>query len=85
MPFQLVISDNERAILHAVMRQAEAWADSEHAGPDYGGQTRDTHPDGERIWKAWWNNQLDLCDRANRATDAALGILSLARGETHRD
>ena len=54
------------------LRLHKAWADSERAGPDYGGQTRDSHPDGERIWRAWWDNQLDLCDRANRATDAAI-------------
>jgi hypothetical protein len=54
------------------LRFHKAWADSERAGPDYGGQTRDTHPDGERIWRAWWDNQLDLCGRANTATDAAI-------------
>ena len=50
----------------------QAWSDSESSGPDYGGQSRDTHPDGERIWRSWWNNQLDLCDRATRATAAAI-------------
>lgn len=54
------------------LRLHKAWSDSENSGPDYGGQTRDTHPDGERIWRAWWNNNLDLCDRAQKATEAAL-------------
>ncbi|MBN7763834.1 hypothetical protein JYP52_22095 [Nitratireductor aquibiodomus] len=54
------------------LRLHKAWSDSENSGPDYGGQTRDTHPDGERIWRAWWNNQLDLCDRAQKATEAAI-------------
>lgn len=62
----------QRDELVAALRLHKAWADSEEAGPDYGGQTRDTHPDGERIWKAWWNNQLDLCERATAATDEAL-------------
>lgn len=60
------------------LRLHKAWSDSERAGPDYGGQTRDTHPDGERIWKAWWNNQLDLCDRASTATDAAISAAEKA-------
>lgn len=61
------------AELEAALRLHKAWADSEDAGPDYGGQTRDTHPDGERIWRNWWNWNLDLCARAQAATDAALG------------
>lgn len=54
------------------LRLHQAWSDSERAGPDYGNQTRDTHPDGERIWRDWWNNQLDLCARASTATAAAI-------------
>jgi hypothetical protein len=68
--FQVLRAVN--ADLLAALRLHKAWSDSERAGPDYGGQTRDTHPDGERIWNAWWNNQIDLCDRANTATDAAI-------------
>lgn len=56
----------------AALRLHKAWADSERTGPDYGGQTRGTHPDGEKIWSAWWDNQYNLCNRANAATDAAL-------------
>ena len=62
----------EREQLLTALRLHKAWADSERTGPDYGGQSRDTHPDGERIWRQWWDNQLDLCDRAQTATDAAL-------------
>ena len=58
--------------IEAALRLHKAWSDSEKTGPDYGGQTRDTHPDGEKIWRIWWDNQLDLCDRATRATDEAI-------------
>lgn len=58
--------------LLAALRLHQAWADSERAGPDYGGQTRDTHPDGEAIWRRWWDGNLDLCARANEATSAAI-------------
>ena len=54
------------------LRLHKAWSDGEKTSPDYGGQTRDTHPDGEKIWRIWWDNQLDLCDRAIRATDEVL-------------
>lgn len=54
------------------LRLHQAWADSERAGPDYGGQTRDAHPDGERIWRQWWEGTLSLCDRANAATASAI-------------
>lgn len=57
------------------LRLHKAWSDSEKTGPDYGGQTRDTHPDGEKIWRLWWDSQLDLCDRATRATDEALELI----------
>ncbi|MCC6720543.1 MAG: hypothetical protein IT555_21935 [Acetobacteraceae bacterium] len=53
----------------------QAWSDSEDAGPDYGDQTRDTHPDGERIWRQWWEGNLSLCDRAQEATRAALATI----------
>jgi len=56
----------------AALRLHKAWKDSEATGPDYGGQSRNTHPDGEKIWRAWWNNQLDLCARAEKATDLAI-------------
>lgn len=59
--------------LEAALRLHKAWSDSEDAGPDYGEQNRDTHPDGERIWRQWWDGNLDLCARAQAATNAVLG------------
>jgi hypothetical protein len=56
----------------AALRLHQAWADSERTGPDYGGQTRDTHPNGEEIWQRWWHGNLDLCGRANSETAAAI-------------
>lgn len=50
-----------------------AWLDSEDAGLDYNGMTRDTHPSGEFIWHKWWNGNLALCDRALELGRAALG------------
>ncbi|MEC5289432.1 MULTISPECIES: hypothetical protein [unclassified Aurantimonas] len=56
----------------AALRLHKAWSYSEDKGPDYGGLSRDTHPDGEAIWRRWWEGNLDLCDRAQKATDAAV-------------
>jgi hypothetical protein len=61
------------------LRLHQAWADSERTGPDYGEQTRDTHPNGEEIWRRWWYGNLDLCDRANSAT---LAVIAKAEGRT---
>ena len=58
-----------------------AWFDAEKAGPDYGSQSRDTHPDGEQIWKAWWNNQTRLCERAEDLARAALAQARKDGGE----
>ena len=58
--------------LLAALRLHQAWSDSEDAGPDYGDQTRATHPDGERIWRQWWDGNLSLCERAQDATRAAI-------------
>ena len=60
------------------LRLHKAWSDGEKTGPDYGCQTRDTHPDGEKIWRIWWDNQLSLCDRAVSATDEALARIDAA-------
>lgn len=54
------------------LRLHQAWSDSEDAGPDYGGQSRDTHPDGELIWRQWWEGNLSLCARAQDETRNAL-------------
>jgi hypothetical protein len=69
--------DNARLIaaapdMLAALRLHQAWTDSERTGPNYGEQTRDTHPNGEEIWRIWWQGNLDLCDRANSATLAAI-------------
>jgi hypothetical protein len=45
-------------------RALVAWDDAEKAGPDYGTLTRDTHPNGEAVWRRWWNDQQALCDHA---------------------
>lgn len=59
----------------AAARAILAWLESEKAGPDYGSQTRDTHPDGERIWREWWERQLRLCDASERlAREAVEGL-----------
>lgn len=64
----------------AALALHQAWSDSEDAGPDYGGQTRDTHPDGERIWRQWWDGNLSLCDRAQEATKGALAHIREVMG-----
>jgi hypothetical protein len=63
----------------AALRLHQAWADSERTGPNYGEQTRDTHPNGEEIWRIWWQGNLDLCDRANSAT---LAVIAKTEGRT---
>ena len=62
----------QRGELLEALKLHHAWATSERAGPDYEGLTRDTHPDGEARWRVWWDRQLDLCERANDATEAAI-------------
>lgn len=69
---RVIEQDARIARLTEALRLHQAWSDSEDAGPDYGAQTRDTHPDGERIWRQWWDGNLDLCARAQEATRAAL-------------
>lgn len=56
----------------AALEAHQDWADKESAGPQYPpGITRDT-PGGEDIWRAWWEEQLELSERAQRLTRAAL-------------
>lgn len=57
------------------LRLHHVWAEREHAGPDYNGLARDTHSNGEKIWRDWWEGNLELCDRANLATAALLAKL----------
>jgi hypothetical protein len=54
------------------------WIEKEHAGPQYGDLTRDTHPLGEAIWQQWWNEQLELCAATEGLCRAAL---TKARGQ----
>jgi len=49
-----------------------AWFDAENASPSYGTLTRDTHPEGERIWREWWDRNLRLCARAHDLGRAAI-------------
>lgn len=55
-------------------RALVAWFESERTGPDYGSLNRDTHPDGEEIWRAWWTGQLAQCDRAERLARQAIDL-----------
>lgn len=69
---------NSHDDLVAALEAHQEWADKENAGPQYPpGMSRDA-PGGEEIWRAWWNEQLDLCDRASKLTRTAL---ALARGQ----
>ena len=72
---ELAAKDALLAEATAALRLHKAWADAEKGSPNYGCQTRDTHPDGERIWRLWFDNNLDLCSRAEDATDAFLAKL----------
>ena len=68
--------------LLAACRAMIAWDDAEKQGPDYGTQTRDTHPDGELIWRRWWGDQQRLCERA---FDTARDSIARATGEKEPD
>ena len=57
-----------------------AWFESEKAGPDYGSQDRKTHPEGERIWKEWWERQLRLCEESEAQARA---VLAKVEGNGH--
>ena len=63
--------ENAGAMRAALETHAE-WARREKAGPDYGGLTRDTHPDGERISSEWFYGNVDLCAKAEVQTTEAL-------------
>jgi len=54
------------------LRFHQLWEKREKEGPLYPfGVTRDT-PEGEKIWRAWWNDQLRLCELSHVLTDSAL-------------
>ena len=50
--------------LLAATKAFVAWLESDNNGPGYGSMDRDSHPDGELIWRRWWDDQRRLCDRA---------------------
>lgn len=56
----------------AAVRAFVAWLDAEDSMPNYGTQSRDTHPEGERIWREWYDRNLRLCDEAQRLGHAAI-------------
>lgn len=53
-------------------RKLIAWFDAEKTGADYGTLTRDTHPQGEKIWQIWWDMQGQYCVDAEASARAAL-------------
>ena len=72
---EVAVAKVNKALLDAA-RWHLAWIDAENAGPDYGTQTRDTHPQGEQIWRAWWDGQLELCARTEAACRAGIDQLT---------
>ena len=66
-----ITQEAARAML-AACRTFVAWLDAESAGPDYGSMARDTHPEGERIWREWWGRNLRLCGEAQQMGRAAI-------------
>jgi hypothetical protein len=69
--FLLRAVNNHHALLDAA-HTFKAWLDHEDRSPDYGEFTRETHPEGERIWREWWQLGLDLCRQAQDKARAAL-------------
>ncbi len=62
----------ERDAARAACAALVAWFDSEDRGPAYPeGMTRDS-PGGENVWRGWWEENLQLCDRAGKLARAAL-------------
>lgn len=57
---------DERNKLHEAVRAFVDWLDSEDRGPDYGepGYNRDNHPNGEAIWREWYNSMQNKCSLA---------------------
>lgn len=71
--------------LQAAMEAAKVhlrWINSDRAGPDYGGLKRDTHPNGEAIWRQWWELQMELCSETEWLCRAALRAAGIENGET---
>lgn len=53
-------------------RYIVAWLESDDIGPNYGSLTRDTHPEGEKIWREWWERNIALCDKALEMAQAVV-------------
>lgn len=70
-------ADNAR--LHKAVCAFVAWLDAEDGSPDYGVLSRDTHPEGERIWKEWFDRNIRLCDIAQNLGHEAI---AKARGQS---
>lgn len=60
------------------VRAFVAWLDAENSRPDYGTQTRDTHPEGEHIWQEWWKRNQRLCREAQDKGRAFLASIDAA-------
>jgi hypothetical protein len=58
-------------LFEAAVKHIE-WIEKERRGPDYFGLTRDSHPDGEGIWRKWWDEQIQLCDDTEVLCRAAI-------------
>lgn len=65
-------------LFQAAVKHIE-WIEKERRGPDYFGLTRANHPNGEAIWRAWWDEQSVLCGDTE---DLCRAAIALATGET---
>lgn len=58
------------------------WIDREREGPLYPAGMKRDDPGGEKVWREWWEDQLDLCARTEsqcrEAVAAATGELETA-------
>jgi len=50
-----------------------AWLAAEDSKPNYNGHPRET-PEGQRIWREWWDNNLRLCAEALRLGSALMPV-----------
>lgn len=56
----------------AALKVHQLWEKREKEGPLYPfGMSRDREG-GEAVWRAWWNDQLNLCREAWELTDVAI-------------
>lgn len=66
------ISQEAARQMLAACRAFVAWLEAEETSPNYGSLTRDTHPEGERIWREWFGRNLRLCREAQDLGRAAI-------------